>query len=196
MVRTVIAALLGLWFLGGVHSARAASCPWMDSSRPADARATMLLRAMTLSEKVAMTYQKYPEGSHYGMAGWIPGVPSLCIPNVTLNDAGQGVGDAQTGVTAFPAPVAGVLRSGVNQQPERVGILAVPSATGRGLSRVGDRATDALFTVFAAAGERLDFYDWSSACWPSNRPEKSVRCDSRLRQPPATQHRRRWPAVL
>lgn len=66
----------------------------------------MLLRAMSLSEKVAMTYQKYPEGRYYGTAGWIPGVPSLCIPDIRLNDAGQGVGDAQTGTTAFPAPIA------------------------------------------------------------------------------------------
>jgi hypothetical protein len=39
-------------------------------------------------------------------AGWIPGNPSLCIPDLVLNDAGEGVGDQQTGTTAFPAPIA------------------------------------------------------------------------------------------
>ncbi len=101
-----MALTAGLLFMGAVGSARAASCPWMNRSLSADARATMLLRAMSLTEKAAMTYQRYPLSFHDGMAGWIPGVPSLCIPDLTFNDAGQGVGDQQSGTTAFPAPIA------------------------------------------------------------------------------------------
>jgi hypothetical protein len=52
---------------------------------------------MSLSEKVAMTYQKYPLDYHYGAAGWIPANASLCIPDLAFNDAGQGVGDGQQG---------------------------------------------------------------------------------------------------
>ena len=36
----------------------------------------------------------------------MPGNAALCIPDLYLNDAGQGVGDGQTDTTAFPAPIA------------------------------------------------------------------------------------------
>jgi beta-glucosidase len=89
-----------------VGTAGAASCPWMNPTLSPNARAEMLLGAMSLSDKVAMTYQQYPLDYHYGAAGYIPGNASLCIPDLVFNDAGQGVGDAQTGTTAFPAPIA------------------------------------------------------------------------------------------
>ncbi len=66
----------------------------------------MLLGAMSLSDKIAMTYQRYPLDYHYGAAGWIPANPGLCIPDLVFNDAGQGVGDGQAGTTAFPAPIS------------------------------------------------------------------------------------------
>ncbi len=78
----------------------------MKSSLSPNARAELLLHAMSLSQKVAMTYQRYPLDYHYGAAGYIPAIPSLCLPDLVFNDAGQGVGDAQTGTTAFPAPIA------------------------------------------------------------------------------------------
>ena len=86
--------------------ANAASCPWMNTSLSPNQRAQLLLGAMSLSDKIAMTYQQYPMDYHYGAAGYIPGNTSLCIPDLVFNDAGQGVGDAQTGTTAFPAPIA------------------------------------------------------------------------------------------
>jgi beta-glucosidase len=87
-------------------AAGAASCPWLNTSLSANQRAQTLLGAMSLSQKISMTYQQYPLDAHYGAAGWIPAIPSLCIPDLVFNDAGQGVGDAQTGTTAFPAPIA------------------------------------------------------------------------------------------
>ena len=97
--------------LGAGHSptpARAASprCPWMDRALSPDARARMLVAAMTLSDKIAMVHQSEPDSFHYGAAGWIPAIPRLCVPDLVLNDAGAGVGDQQTGTTAFPAPIA------------------------------------------------------------------------------------------
>src|ERR1700741_113806 len=86
--------------------ASASSCPSMNASLSPNQRAQMLLGAMSLSDKIAMTYQQYPMDSHYGTAGYVPGNSSLCIPDLVFNDAGQGVGDAQTGTTAFPAPIA------------------------------------------------------------------------------------------
>ena len=61
---------------------------------------------MTLGDKIAMVHQSEPDSFHYGAAGWIPAIPRLCVPDLVLNDAGAGVGDQQTGTTAFPAPIA------------------------------------------------------------------------------------------
>jgi beta-glucosidase len=102
---TVTAGLM-VMLAGGAGSASAASCPWMNASLSPGTRAQMLLGAMSLSDKIAMTYQQYPLDYHYGAAGWIPANPNLCIPDLVFNDAGQGVGDGQTGTTAFPAPIA------------------------------------------------------------------------------------------
>ena len=102
----VAAAALLAVLAASVGTAGAASCPWMNPALTPNARAEMLLGAMSLSDKVAMTYQQYPLDYHYGAAGYIPGNESLCIPDLVFNDAGQGVGDAQTGTTAFPAPIA------------------------------------------------------------------------------------------
>ena len=102
-----LAVLLALVpVLGGTPKARAASCPWMNSSLSPDTRASMLLGAMSLPQKIAMVHQAYPLDYRYGAAGWIPAIPALCIPDLVLNDAGQGVGDGQSGTTAFPAPIS------------------------------------------------------------------------------------------
>jgi beta-glucosidase len=102
----VAVALLGAAALISGPRARAAACPWMNSSLSPDVRAEMLLHAMSLADKIAMVHQQYPLDYRYGAAGWIPANPTLCIPDLVLNDAGQGVGDGQTATTAFPAPIA------------------------------------------------------------------------------------------
>jgi beta-glucosidase len=103
----LVGVLVAIGLLGGPSAAaRASSCPWMNASLSSGARAEMLLGAMTLAEKIAMVHQSYPQDFHYGTAGWIPANTSLCVPDLTLNDAGEGVGDQQVGATAFPAPIA------------------------------------------------------------------------------------------
>ncbi len=88
-------------------SARAAGCSaWMDTSKTADQRAGELLAVMTNTEKATLTQFQGVIFTHGGAAGFIGGSPSLCIPDLVLNDAGQGVGDAMIGTTAFPAPIA------------------------------------------------------------------------------------------
>ncbi len=73
-------------------------------------RATELLQAMTPDDKFALlagvnNYDpQYADGAGY--AGYVPANPRLCIPALTLNDAGAGVADGQIGTTAFPAPIA------------------------------------------------------------------------------------------
>src|SRR3954454_6388829 len=53
-----------------------------------------------------MVNQNVPIWAHYGAAGYIAGNPDLCIPDLVLNDAGQGVGDHNFNVTAFPSTIA------------------------------------------------------------------------------------------
>ncbi len=99
-------ATLALTLGGGGAPARAAGCPWMNTSLSPGQRAQQLVAAMTIDQKIAMLSQAQPVWTHYGAAGYVPGQPSLCIPDLVLNDAGQGVGDLETDTTAFPAPIA------------------------------------------------------------------------------------------
>ncbi|MGZ4345550.1 MAG: glycoside hydrolase family 3 protein, partial [Solirubrobacteraceae bacterium] len=84
----------------------APSCPWTNPKLTANHRAHELVSAMTIDQKIAMLSQAQPVWAHYGAAGFVPGQPSLCIPDLVLNDAGQGVGDLETDTTAFPAAIA------------------------------------------------------------------------------------------
>src|SRR3954471_12449827 len=93
----VTPALVG----AGGSAAGAAQCPWMDRHKSPDARAHELVKAMTLDQKIAELYGR-GDLTYYGAANDIPAVPALCIPELVFNDAGAGVGDAQTLTTAFP----------------------------------------------------------------------------------------------
>jgi beta-glucosidase len=88
----------------------AARCPWLRAGLAPEARASLLLGAMSMSEKLALlsgvdvTDPLYaPLASSY--VGYVPAQPELCIPSLTLNDGGAGVADGQLGTTAFPAPI-------------------------------------------------------------------------------------------
>lgn len=104
--------VLALTLVGGGRSADAApSCPWMNAALTPQARASMLLAAMTLQDKLALFTGVDPH-SALGVAdgplyvGYVPGDPALCIPPLTLNDGPAGVADTQVGTTSFPAPIA------------------------------------------------------------------------------------------
>src|SRR5690349_24843733 len=103
-----LALLVGLLLAGvaAAHASAAPSCPWMNPKLSANQRAQELVSAMTIDQKIAMLSQAQPVWAHYGAAGFVPGQPSLCIPDLVLNDAGQGVGDLETNTTAFPAAIA------------------------------------------------------------------------------------------
>src|SRR2546421_1669240 len=100
--------LIPLLAAGGAAPAGAQSpqCPWMNTSLSPEQRAQELVAAMNIDQKIAMLAQSEPIWEHYGVAGYIPGQPNLCIPDLVLNDAGQGVGDHEVNTTAFPAPKA------------------------------------------------------------------------------------------
>ncbi len=102
----IAVAVITLVLCAGAGQARAATCPWMNTSLSPQARTQMLLGAMSMSQKISMTSQTLPDGVHFGAAGYLPAIPSLCIPPLVFNDAGQGVADVQVGATAFPTPIA------------------------------------------------------------------------------------------
>jgi beta-glucosidase len=76
------------------QAAQAQGCPWMNTSKSPDARAHLLLGAMSLDDKISMLYGR-GDLTYYGAANVIPANPALCIPALVFNDAGAGVGDGQ-----------------------------------------------------------------------------------------------------
>jgi len=84
-----------------VAATAVAHCPWMNPHLSAERRAAMVVKRMTLQQKVSLLYGR-GDITHYGAANYIPGIPSLCVPDQVSNDAGAGLGDVQVLVTAFP----------------------------------------------------------------------------------------------
>jgi beta-glucosidase len=75
------------------------SCPWINEPNVAvSTRVAQLMGAMTQQQKDAMLYGT----SSPSYIGQILGQPSLCIPNVNLEDGPSGVGDGLGGVTQMP----------------------------------------------------------------------------------------------
>ncbi|HVT65608.1 MAG TPA: glycoside hydrolase family 3 C-terminal domain-containing protein [Mycobacteriales bacterium] len=98
----VVGCTVGLLHTAGSPAAAAtAKCPWMNSHLSPQTRARMVVKHMTLAEKVGQLYGR-GDITHYGAANYIPGIPALCVPDQVSNDAGAGLGDAQLLVTAFP----------------------------------------------------------------------------------------------
>ena len=87
------------------HTAAAASCSWMDASQSAAQRTGELVAAMSLDDKIGLVTGSIGFGSgtiNPGSAATVAGNPALCLPSLVMNDAGAGIGDLQTGTTAFP----------------------------------------------------------------------------------------------
>jgi beta-glucosidase len=94
----------------GTAPPSASACPWVGSTAPISARVAELLGRMTTAQKVSMVHglDSNTDASSSGpvYAGDTAVIPALCIPALHLEDGPAGVGDAMTGVTQFPAPVA------------------------------------------------------------------------------------------
>jgi len=95
------------------------SQPWMNTSLSPDERASLVLKQMTLDEKISMLHgtgmvglspmSKLATGSNGG-AGYVVAIPRLGIPAIQMSDAAYGV--RQSGVngrysTALPDDLAG-----------------------------------------------------------------------------------------
>ena len=107
--------------------------PWMNKSLTSDQRVDLLLKEMTLAEKLQLTFGYFstkapwqinkiknfavPEEGLPFSAGFVPGIPRLGIPNQWQTDAGVGVAtqttpaadksaDLPRGRTALPSGIA------------------------------------------------------------------------------------------
>jgi beta-glucosidase len=101
-----LCALAGVSQQASAQGEQTACAAWMDTAKSPEQRAQALLSKMSLDDKLQMVSQNEPIWAHFGAAGYIAGNPDLCIPDLVLNDAGQGVGDHEVNTTAFPSAIA------------------------------------------------------------------------------------------
>src|SRR5450432_4677180 len=99
-------------------SAQSGNKAWMDSSLSPDERATMVVKEMTLDEKITLLHGTGMKGlgpmsplsvGSNGGAGFVVGIPRLGIPGIQMSDAAYGVrmsGENGKYSTALPADVA------------------------------------------------------------------------------------------
>jgi len=119
--RVARSATLGLFTVAGAMNATAANAqtrPWMNTQLSPDQRADLVLKEMTLDEKIDLMHGQGMPGWKRPMprtylgnqgAGFIIGIPRLGIPQVEMSDAAYGVRmSAQNGrySTALPANIA------------------------------------------------------------------------------------------
>ena len=114
-ILTLLAAHFTLlsWAQSGDHHA------WSNTSLSPDERAAMVVKEMTIDEKIQLLHGTGMVGlspmsplavNSNGGAGYVPGVPRLGIPAIQMSDAAYGVrasGENGRYSTALPADIAG-----------------------------------------------------------------------------------------
>jgi beta-glucosidase len=113
----VLAGTIGLMAGAGSLKAQNANQPWMNSSLSPEERADLVLKQMTLDEKIALLHgngmahapqwQMPLTSISNGGAGYVEGVPRLGIPALFISDAAYGVRDSGANgkySTALPSP--------------------------------------------------------------------------------------------
>jgi len=98
---------------------KSAQRPWMNTSLSPDERASLVVKEMTLDEKISLLHgtgmvglsPMSPLAVHSnGGAGYVVGVPRLGVPDIQISDAAYGVrasGENGRYSTALPSDVAG-----------------------------------------------------------------------------------------
>jgi beta-glucosidase len=99
--------------------AQMASAPWMNTSLSPDQRAALVVKQMTLDEKIALLHGTGMKGlgpmsplavGSNGGAGYVVAIPRLGIPAIQMSDAAYGVrvsGENGRYSTALPSNLAG-----------------------------------------------------------------------------------------
>ncbi len=75
-------------------------CPWVGSTAPVADRVQQVMAQMTTAQKVSILHGNNNATPYIGN---ITGIPSLCIPDIGLQDGPHGVGDGLGGVTQMPS---------------------------------------------------------------------------------------------
>jgi len=93
--------------VGGAGPSPCADAPWMRRALPPSLRARHLISALTLEQKIAQLHGQ-PTTQDFRI---VPGIPALCVPDLTVTNGPAGVGPSfqpLLGVpaTALPAPIA------------------------------------------------------------------------------------------
>ena len=115
---TLTVILLSIAHFASAQSA-GESHPWSNSSLSPDERAAMVVKEMTIDEKINMSHGTGMAGlsplspliiHSNGGAGYVPAIPRLGIPAIQMSDAAYGVrssGENGRYSTALPSDVAG-----------------------------------------------------------------------------------------
>jgi beta-glucosidase len=121
MSQRMLSGLVLFVFFPNLLSAQNAnpSHPWINSTLSPDERASMVVKQMTIDEKIQMLHgtgmaglsPMSPLAIHSnGGAGYVPGIPRLGIPPIQMSDAAYGVrasGENGRYSTALPSDIAG-----------------------------------------------------------------------------------------
>lgn len=111
--------VLGLFTSAGFAQSGNKARPWMNASLSPDERASMVVKEMTLDEKISMLHgtgmaglsPMSPLAIHSnGGAGFVPAIPRLGIPAIQMSDAAYGIrssGENGRYSTAMPSDIAG-----------------------------------------------------------------------------------------
>jgi beta-glucosidase len=98
------AVILGTLSAASVGVAQSADRPWMNPGLAPEERAELVLKQLTLDEKLALLHGNGMAHAHQwqmplthlanGGAGYVEGVPRLGLPPLVISDAGYGVRDS------------------------------------------------------------------------------------------------------
>ncbi|HEX4703959.1 MAG TPA: glycoside hydrolase family 3 C-terminal domain-containing protein, partial [Pseudonocardiaceae bacterium] len=80
--------------------------PWMNAAQTPQARADELLAAMTLADKVTMLHGVDTSQAPVPAVGFIPPIPRLNFPGITMTDGPAGVRTGSDKSTELPSPSA------------------------------------------------------------------------------------------
>lgn len=108
-IRRLFSVVAGVAIASGVLLVPASAGtgqPWTEATRSPSSRAGELLKAMTLAEKVNMLHGVATSQSPVPTIGYIPPIPRLKVPGITMTDGPAGVRDGKDKSTALPSPSA------------------------------------------------------------------------------------------
>ena len=143
-LRFFLSTILGLIIAVSLAIAQNPNQPWMNSHLSPENRAELVLKQMTLDEKIALLHgngmahasqwQMPLTSISNGGAGYVEGVPRLGIPPIFISDAAYGVRDSGANgrySTALPSPLAAASSPGTCGAPASTGRLSGASCEHR-----------------------------------------------------------------